>query len=71
MDAAILEESCTRVKSHVERLPEDMRAALFLHFQEGLSGREVAYALGITYDAARLKISRAVAKLRQWMGGEA
>jgi RNA polymerase sigma-70 factor (ECF subfamily) len=71
VDAVIHEESCTRVKSHVERLPEDMRVALLLHFQEGLTGREVAYALGITYDAARLKISRAVAKLRQWMGGEA
>ena len=71
VEAAIHEESCSRVKSQVERLPEDMRVALLLHFQEGLTGREVAYALGITYDAARLKISRAVAKLRQWMGGEA
>jgi DNA-directed RNA polymerase specialized sigma24 family protein len=45
-----------------------MKTALLLHFQENLNGREIAYALGISYDAARLKISRAVAKLRQWMG---
>ena len=45
--------------------------ALLLHFQEGLSGREIAYALGITYDAARLKISRAVAKLREWLEEDA
>lgn len=70
VDAAIQEESCARVRSHVDRLPSEMRAALLLHFQEGLNGREIAYALGISYDAARLKISRAVAKLRQWMGGE-
>jgi RNA polymerase sigma-70 factor, ECF subfamily len=71
VDAAIREESFSRIRSHVDRLPEDMRAALLLHFQEGLSGREIAYALGITYDAARLKISRAVAKLRQWFGEDA
>jgi len=68
VDAAIHEETCARGRTQVERLPEDMRAALLLHFQEGLPGREIAYALGISYDAARLKISRAVAKLRQWMG---
>lgn len=68
VDAAIHEENCARVKVQIERLPEEMRAALLLHFQEGLTGREIAYTLGISYDAARLKISRAVAKLRQWLG---
>lgn len=68
VDAAILEENFARVRQQLDRLPEDMRMAILLHFQEGLSGREIAYALGITYDAARLKISRAVAKLREWLG---
>jgi RNA polymerase sigma-70 factor, ECF subfamily len=68
VDAAMRSESFELVRRHLDRLPEDMRMALLLHFQEDLSGREIAYALGITYEAARLKISRAVAKLREWLG---
>jgi RNA polymerase sigma-70 factor, ECF subfamily len=68
LEAAIREENYARVRTHVDRLPEQMKTALLLHFQENLNGREIAYALGISYDAARLKVSRAVAKLRQWMG---
>ena len=71
VEAAIREENYARVRTHVDRLPEQMRAAVLLHFQENLTGREIAYALGISYDAARLKISRGVAKLRQWMGNDA
>jgi len=71
VDAAIRAEDAGRVRAEVENLPEGLRAALLLHFQEGLNGREIAYALGISHDAARLKISRAVAKLRQRLGGEA
>jgi RNA polymerase sigma-70 factor (ECF subfamily) len=67
VEMAIRKEDFARVRRELDRLPEDMRLALLLHFQEGLSGREIAYALGITYDAARLKISRAVAKLREWL----
>lgn len=70
VDLAIREESHARVRSLMDRLPEHMRVAVLLHFQEGLSGREVAWTLGVSYDAARLKISRAVAKLREWLGDE-
>jgi len=70
VEAAIREENFGRVRAELDRLPDDMRAALLLHFQEGLGGKEIAYALGITYDAARLKISRAVAKLRERLGEE-
>jgi len=68
VDAAIREEEADRVRCEVEKLPEAMRVALLLHFQEGFNGKEIAYALGITHDAARLKMSRAIAKLRQRMG---
>jgi len=68
VEAVIREENYSRVRSHVDRLPGQMKTAVLLHFQENLNGREIAYALGISYDAARLKISRGVAKLRQWMG---
>jgi RNA polymerase sigma-70 factor (ECF subfamily) len=68
LDVAIREESSERVRREVEKLPEAMRVAILLHFQEGFNGREVGYALGISHAAARLKISRAMAKLRQRMG---
>src|SRR5579862_313565 len=71
VDALIREEDARRVRAEVDRLPDSSRVALLLHFQQGLNGREVAYALGISHVAARLKISRAVAKLRQRMGGGA
>lgn len=70
VEAAIREENFDRVRRQLDRLPDDMRLALLLHFQEGLGGKEIAYALGITHDAARLKISRAVAKLRERLGEE-
>jgi RNA polymerase sigma-70 factor (ECF subfamily) len=63
-DSIIREEEVDRVRSEIAMLPEGMRVALLLHFQEGLNGREVAYALGITHQAARLKICRAVAHIR-------
>jgi len=69
VDAAIRAESAERVRREVENLPESLRAAVLLHFQEGFNQREVGYALGISHDAARLKISRAMAKLRERMGG--
>lgn len=70
VDAAIRAESAERVRREVEKLPERMRAAILLHFQEGFNGREVGYSLGVSHDAARLLISRAMAKLRQGMGSD-
>ncbi|HXX92829.1 MAG TPA: sigma-70 family RNA polymerase sigma factor [Planctomycetota bacterium] len=63
-DAAIREEEVDRVRSQIAALPESLRLPVLLHFQEGLNGREVAYSLGITPLAARLKICRGVARLR-------
>ncbi|HKW69147.1 MAG TPA: RNA polymerase sigma factor [Candidatus Dormibacteraeota bacterium] len=46
------------------RLSPDERAAVFLHFYEGLTSREVGDALGVTATGARSRIYRALQRLR-------
>ena len=46
-------------------LPFDYREALLLRFHEGLSVGEVAYALGLSLSAAKMRIHRGLLKLRQ------
>jgi RNA polymerase sigma factor (sigma-70 family) len=49
----------------LEELPEPDRAAILLRFFEGKSMEEVGRAMGITASAARMRLSRAVEKLRR------
>lgn len=63
-DTLIREEQVAQVRLHLAALPEGMRLPVLLHFQEGLSAPEVAYSLGITPQAARLKICRGIARIR-------
>jgi len=60
----IREEDLAEIRAQIEALPEGLRLAVLLHYQLGLSGRDVAYALGITHQAARLKIWRGIAQVR-------
>jgi RNA polymerase sigma-70 factor (ECF subfamily) len=69
-EVIIREEEIEHVRMQIAALPAGMRLAVLLHFQEGLNGREVAYALGITHQAARLKICRGVARVRARLGEE-
>ena len=49
----------------LQALPVDYREALLLRFHEGLSISEVAYALGLSLSAAKMRIHRGLLKLRQ------
>ena len=49
----------------LQTLPSDYREALLLRFHEGLSVSEVAYALGLSLSAAKMRIHRGLLKLRQ------
>jgi RNA polymerase sigma-70 factor (ECF subfamily) len=49
----------------LQTLPVDYREALLLRFHEGLSVSEVAYALGLSLSAAKMRIHRGLLKLRQ------
>ncbi len=50
----------------LQTLPVDYREALLLRFHEGLSVSEVAYALGLSLSAAKMRIHRGLQRLRQW-----
>jgi RNA polymerase sigma-70 factor (ECF subfamily) len=65
-DARMLsEENRERLAAAVERLPFDLKAVVALHFQEDLPPSEIAEALGISPNAVRIRLYRALAALRK------
>jgi RNA polymerase sigma-70 factor (ECF subfamily) len=54
-----------KLQERLQLLPVDYREALLLRFHEGLSVSEVAYALGLSLSAAKMRIQRGLIKLRQ------
>jgi len=64
-DGALLqEESRERVTRALELLPAGARDILLLKFREGLSGPQIASALGLSLSAAWQQMSRAMKLLR-------
>jgi RNA polymerase sigma factor (sigma-70 family) len=64
----------SEIDDALERLSPQERNAILLHYIEGRSHREVGNALGVSEEAARKRISRALERLRQHLtraGGEA
>ena len=57
-------ELAQEVRDHIDELPENLRTPLLLRDIEGLSHREVARALKLTENAAKLKVHRARQALR-------
>ena len=57
------------LRAAIERLPDKERAALLLREVEGLETEEVAQRMGSSAVTVRSQISRARARLRQWLGG--
>lgn len=55
------------VLSALDRIPEDRRQALVLHYMEGLSASEVAAQLGITPAAVRQRLHRARQQMQEEM----
>lgn len=51
-------------------LPEGQRELLVLRFVEGLSGPEIAEAIGMTAGSVRVKLHRAMTALRRALGRE-
>jgi RNA polymerase sigma-70 factor (ECF subfamily) len=59
------EENRKKLAATVERLPFEIRAVIVLHFQEDLPHEEVAEALGISANAVRIRLYRALSALRK------
>lgn len=67
-DARILgEEKRERLAAAVDALPFDLKLVVTLQFQQGLPAAEIAQALGVSVNAVRLRLYRALAALRKEM----
>lgn len=64
-DAIDLERRRDRLRDALERLPENMRAALTLVYQEGLSYEEVARKMSVSSRSARRYIEEGYVQLRK------
>jgi RNA polymerase sigma-70 factor (ECF subfamily) len=55
------------VQEFVKSLPETLRTPLLLHDMEGLTNAEIARVLGCSLQAAKMRLHRARARLREMM----
>lgn len=60
-------EAVATVGKAIEQLPEEFRAALLLHCQEGLAYKDVAKILNTTEETARWRVFKARQKLMQML----
>ncbi len=63
-DPMVRAELCVEVRSAIDGLPEAYRAALLLRDIEGLSNEELAAALGVSVNAAKIRVHRGRQALR-------
>ena len=56
--------------AHIRALPEAYREPLLLRCVEGMTGPEIAAALGLTHGSVRVNLCRGVAMLRERLGGK-
>lgn len=63
-DSLVRSELCREVRLAIDGLPEPYRAALLLRDIEGLSNEELAAALGVTVNAAKIRVHRGRQALR-------
>ena len=66
-DSLAARQEEARMRRCLERLPETLRAAVLLRFQEDLALGEVAKSLGIGLSAAKMRIARGLDQLRGCM----
>jgi RNA polymerase sigma-70 factor (ECF subfamily) len=66
---AIAIEQAEAIRRAVEQLPEDYRRVLVLRYQEGRSFEEIGTLLGLTANAARKLLLRAVERVQRELEG--
>lgn len=65
VDEAVSREALRELAQAIERVPPDLRAALLLRIEEGLSFRQIAEILDLTEETARWRCFKARQKLLQ------
>lgn len=63
-DPLVVEETRAMVRARIDELPDGYRVALVLRDIEGLSNDELAARLGVTVNAAKIRVHRARQALR-------
>jgi RNA polymerase sigma-70 factor, ECF subfamily len=69
-ELAVIQQHARQARALMEQIRPSEREALQLRFSGGLSFREVGEACGVDEAAARKRVSRAIARLRDLMGAE-
>ncbi len=67
----LLRQRAERVRGALERLKPTERDAVVLRYQAGLDYREIAAACGIDEPAARKRVSRGLARMKDLLGEDA
>jgi RNA polymerase sigma-70 factor (ECF subfamily) len=57
-----------RIRSALERLPEDERVIVYLKYLRGFKYREIGVLIDKSEETAKMKSYRALRKLRKWLG---
>jgi RNA polymerase sigma-70 factor (ECF subfamily) len=65
----VRDEQMRQVEIHLRELPAQTREMIALRFGEGLRHREIAAILGLSEDAVKQRLSRALRELRQRLRG--
>jgi RNA polymerase sigma-70 factor (ECF subfamily) len=63
-DELISAEMSSCVRSYIDDLPEDYRAVILLHDQQGFTNPEIAKITGITIDNVKIRLHRARLKMK-------
>ena len=68
--AALLEDDdlAARTAVALEQLPEQARTVVLMRDVQGLSTKQAAHLLGISEGAVKVRLHRAHARLREWVG---
>jgi RNA polymerase sigma-70 factor (ECF subfamily) len=59
--------SCEQLLNFIDTLPETTKAALYLKMHLGLKNDDIAKDLGISYEAAKKRVARAMEQIRKYM----
>lgn len=69
-DRLVLDEMNACLRRVIDSLPEDYRAALVLHDLEGLTAEQAAEVIGCSVAAAKIRIHRGRARLKEALQGQ-
>ncbi len=68
-DIVISECMCEQILKFIDTLPETTKSAMYLKKHLGLKNSDIAGVLGISEEAAKKRVARAIQKIKQYMEG--